>query len=683
MFRADLAMVQVDVVVTDKKGQLVTDLDCEDFEISEDDRRQPIAQCAFVPQLGLAVESLPGARSRTPNATVGPAARIDRAAVQRVIVLVVDDLSLDLQSVESVRTALRSFVADEMQPGDLVSVVRTGSGHGTLQQFTRDKRILTAAIDGVRFNIQAQVDAFEPVQAPVLGSPVTQSRGMAQIDQLRLDELSEGTIAALRLVLTGIRDLPGRKSVVFLSKGWPLGGSGNFTAFGRAIPDLVHLANRASAVIYGVDVQGVLTGQLTAVDDMNDANINNPLRGQPASPEDRMYLTVRTRTAPRPGLRSLSALSAPTGGLLLSGRNDLSQQLERIVNDQRGYYLVGYTPSPSAFAAVKGYPAFHKIYVKVRRKGLTVRSRSGFYGVSEAAIASTSGNAPTLGSAVLSPFQANGVGLHLSSVFAHDEAKGDSLQALLRVDASDIAFEQEGDGLLKARLAVLIAAFDVDGQVVNQINRVAELERTPEEHARDLRRGIGYMATVSVKRPGAYQLRVAVKDILSGRLGSAYEFVEVPDVARGHLSLSGILMIDAESANDASSGGQNGTISGESGALSGLSRVFSPDRSIAYGLTVYNSRVGRDGAVQLTTQVRLFHEGREVRTFPRGSVDSRGQPDPKALFTGGSLVLPRQWAAGDYVLQVIVTDKLAAAGHQTASQVTTFELKSGGDETAK
>ncbi|HVQ31695.1 MAG TPA: VWA domain-containing protein, partial [Vicinamibacteria bacterium] len=446
MFRADLAMVQVDVVVTDQKGQFVTDLDCEDFEIAEDDRSQPVAQCAFVPLQGPALESLPTARSAVPPTTVGPPARIDRSAVQRVMVLVVDDLNLDRQSVESIRTGLKSFVANEMQAGDLVSVVRTGSGGGALQQFTSDKRVLMAAIDRVRFNIQAQVDAFEPVQAvPVLGR---NPQGMTKIEQLRTEQLSGGTIATFRLVLRGLQDLPGRKSVVFLSKGWALRDKDGLTGFGRAIPDLVELANRASAVLYAVDVLGVFTGQLTAGDDMNDPNINNRLTAPPTSPDGSlMNLSVRPRTAPRPGLDGLSALSDPTGGLLLQGGNDLSQQLKRIVDDQRGYYLVGYAPRPSAFEPAKGSPTFHKITVKVRRKGLTVRSRRGFYGVSDTATGTASGHAPTLGGAVLSPFQANGIRLKLSSVFAHDKTKGDSVQALLRVDASDVTFEQGGDGL--------------------------------------------------------------------------------------------------------------------------------------------------------------------------------------------------------------------------------------------
>ena len=69
-----------------------------------------------------------------------------------MIALVVDDLGLAFDSVARVRGALKKFVDEQMQPGDLVAIVRTGAGMGALQQFTADKRVLYAAIDWVRFN---------------------------------------------------------------------------------------------------------------------------------------------------------------------------------------------------------------------------------------------------------------------------------------------------------------------------------------------------------------------------------------------------------------------------------------------------------------------------------------------------------------------------------------------------
>ena len=72
--------------------------------------------------------------------------------IRRTIALVVDDLSLSFESAYQTQKALKKFVDEQMQDGDLVAIIRTGAGIGALQQFTSDKRILYAAIEKVKWN---------------------------------------------------------------------------------------------------------------------------------------------------------------------------------------------------------------------------------------------------------------------------------------------------------------------------------------------------------------------------------------------------------------------------------------------------------------------------------------------------------------------------------------------------
>ncbi|HVQ27186.1 MAG TPA: VWA domain-containing protein, partial [Planctomycetota bacterium] len=139
-----LSLVQVDAVVTDKSGRHVTDLTAADFEIFEDGRRQEITHCSYV-----AIPALPAPPPRPadpalPAPPVPTRIRPDR--VRRTIALVVDDLGLSFRSTIEVREALRKFVDEQMEPGDLVAIVRTRGGIGALQQFTVDKEQLRAAI---------------------------------------------------------------------------------------------------------------------------------------------------------------------------------------------------------------------------------------------------------------------------------------------------------------------------------------------------------------------------------------------------------------------------------------------------------------------------------------------------------------------------------------------------------
>src|SRR5687768_14383374 len=144
-------LVQVDAVVTDNKGKPVTDLREEDVEIKEDGRPQKITNFSFV-----SLESIekPEDKQITKNSPPTPPVRLRPEQVRRTIALVVDDLGLSFESTYYVRQALRKFVDQQMQQGDLVAIIRTGGGIGALQQFTSDKRQLYAAIEKVKWSLR-------------------------------------------------------------------------------------------------------------------------------------------------------------------------------------------------------------------------------------------------------------------------------------------------------------------------------------------------------------------------------------------------------------------------------------------------------------------------------------------------------------------------------------------------
>ena len=85
----------------------------------------------------------------------------------------VDDLGLSFESIGILRRALKKFVDEQIQPGDLVAIIRTAGGAGVLQQFTSDKRQLHAAIERVKYNLmgRADVSAFSAVRPPDLKIP--------------------------------------------------------------------------------------------------------------------------------------------------------------------------------------------------------------------------------------------------------------------------------------------------------------------------------------------------------------------------------------------------------------------------------------------------------------------------------------------------------------------------------
>src|SRR5689334_20714020 len=137
-----VTLVQVDVTVTDSKGNRVSDLTPEDFQVLQNNKPQAITNFSYI---SAPIESTKkDGRNENPkpakNEPPAPPPRLQPDQVRRTIALVVDDLTLSFESTASVRDTLKKFIDQQMQPGDLVAIIRTGAGMGALQQFTNDKR---------------------------------------------------------------------------------------------------------------------------------------------------------------------------------------------------------------------------------------------------------------------------------------------------------------------------------------------------------------------------------------------------------------------------------------------------------------------------------------------------------------------------------------------------------------
>src|SRR5436190_1234079 len=158
-------LIQMDFSVTDSKGRPITDLKPEEVEVYENGKKQRITSFNFFSdkrEITKPVESKKKSQIDVPI----PGSEIRPEQVRRTFALVVDDLSLSFDSANSTRIALKKFVDEQMQNGDLVAIIRTGAGMGSLQQFTSDKRLLYAAIEKVRWNPLGTggLSAFAPIE---------------------------------------------------------------------------------------------------------------------------------------------------------------------------------------------------------------------------------------------------------------------------------------------------------------------------------------------------------------------------------------------------------------------------------------------------------------------------------------------------------------------------------------
>ncbi|MEO8435778.1 MAG: VWA domain-containing protein [Pyrinomonadaceae bacterium] len=675
--RITTKLVQVDAVVTDGKGKLVTDLKPEELQISEDGKPQTITNFSYY--VAAPDPAAPVATRTTTsdkNAPPVPPTRLRPDQVRRTMALVVDDLGLSFQSVYYVRRALKKFVDEQMQPGDLVAIVRTAGGMGALQQFTSDKRLLYAAIERVKWGFgRSGISAFAPIEASLIPADDEERRAPEDVDQLREDLFAVGTLGALNYVVRGLRELPGRKSILLLSDGIKIFNQDDPTRTDRVLQNmkrLVDLANRSSVVIYTMDARGLQTLSLQASDNvagMSPEQVQRQLSNRNSDLLDSQY--------------GLSFLAEQTGGIAIRNNNDLNSGVKRVLEDQKGYYLIGYRPDDSTFD-VRGRRKFHKLSLKVLRPGkFNVRMRTGFYGISEDEERPAPKTAPQqMISALTSPFGSSGVHLRMTSLFANDPKVGSIMRSLLHVDGRDLTFTEQPDGWHQTVFSIMAVTFGDNGGVVDQVGYTHTMRVKGPTYQRILKQGFVYFVTVPIKKPGAYQMRTALRDQASSRVGSVSQFVEVPDFKKNRLTLSGVLVTaedpeaksrPAKTAAPTANAGQE--IPDTDPAAIAAVRQFQRGQSMGYGYFIYNPQLNKaTGRPQLVTQARLFRDGKLVFTGKEIPFDAAGQTDLKRLTAGAALRLGTEMAPGEYTFQVVVTDLLAKEKYRTATQWIDFEI---------
>ena len=677
VIRVTTNLVQADVIVTDKSGRQVTDLRPEDFEVLEDGKRQTLSHFSYI--------STDRPNQQVAKSTDGssgvPPLPVSEAQARRTLAIVVDDLGLSAESIVSVRKALKEFVENQMQPTDLVAIVRTTQASGALQQFTSDKSKLLAMIERINWFGAGRGDlsAFAPVNTQTEVTSVQGAQIISEMEEERASNYAVGTIGTLSLVVRGLRDVTGRKAVLLISESFRL-----FTTQGRnirlieSLKQVADQANRSSTIIYTLDASGLNPLNLTAEDKVSgpsytfDPNsFQNP--GSPPTPP------LRNRGTPRrndvatsaasialeeggssAAFKRLDALVAQrdnqniqnhtvlsfladrTGGLFTANTNNLSLATERMLQDQSGYYLLAYRPSePST-----GTPRFHKLTFKVKRSGVNVRSREGYYtGTSETASAKT--REARLSQALISPFAAGAVAVRITPLFFNDRSEGSYLRVLLHLEAKDLTFNEQSNKSQQTVLDIVAVNLGDDGKVVDHFSDTQTLDVKEEAFPGVQKNGLSFVLNVPVKKSGAYQLRVAVRDVASDRIGSAGQFVLVPDVAKNHLSLSGIVISGLNQGTSADATLQ---------AVPSLRRL-THGMVLSYCYTIYNAEVKEDRP-QLETQMLLFREGKQVFAGKISPFDPGTQSDMKRLKVTGGLRLGPELPAGGYLLQVMVTDKL-------------------------
>jgi hypothetical protein len=290
--------------------------------------------------------------------------------------------------------------------------------------------------------------------------------------------------------------------------------------------------------------------------------------------------------------------------------------------------------------------------------------------------------------AITSPFASGDIHLKLTSLFGHEAKEGAFMRSIMHIDARDISFSDDEGGIRKAVIEVVAFTFGSNCEIVGREARGYNLSVRSEGFQKLLDQGFTYALNVPIKKPGGYQLRVAVRDPRAERVGSASQFIDVPDVGKNRLTLSGLVVsgYDPATATKAAAPNADQTaqpgVSGNDGAIEAIDPASTPavrmlkrGTFLDYGFLIYNAQLDqKTRRPQLETQLVLLKDGKQVFVGKLIPLIVGEEPDWKHIPASGRLRLGDELAPGEYMLQILVADKLAKEKDRWASQWMDFEI---------
>lgn len=673
VLRIQTDLVQVHAVVRDKQGRLVTNLRQEDFEVYENGRRQEISFFS-VENLGVT------ASGDAAQAAARREAQQPSPSPQRSIVLFVDTLNLSVSSLARIRPALRKFIDEQVTEQDVVAVVPTYGTLGALQQYTTDKELLRYAIERLRSGASSRDSVFTPFFAGMLLRRDPDAVGVARQfyeadetalipeitgrDPLSVDMIIENkaqatlaeaiakrrlTLGALQAVLKQLAELPGQRLVLMVSDGFSLmGESGEFQT--AEIEAVVGQAGRAGILLHALDARGLEP----------DAGFRADVK---------LSLTTTAITyflkASREDLRNgLNALARDSGGQFIFNTNDLDFGLQKMLDEHRFYYALAYYP-PDEPAAKKATSSamFRHLSVRVKdHPDYEVRAQKGYAVVARPASARRAATPQQrLTEALRAPLPGGDIPVTLSPDYLELATDNAQVSLQIHIDGAALAYApRQEQSHLQLDLVTLI--YDLKGKLVHSAADKLEGLLPPERLAQVKENGLRQVKRLALK-PGLYQVRVGVRDRVSERQATAFDWLEIPNRKRRALTLSSLQLMET---TDDKANPKDAALYYPKVAR-GISR-YRRGSSLVYFLALYDSTppARRDA----TIEAEVIRDGVSLYRSGWQSLASRLiQEDRIGKQLGGQvhLALP----PGIYELRVTVN---AETARQPLQQSTLFEI---------
>ena len=659
--------VLVDVRVTDRKGNPVTNLKQSDFKVYEDGVLQKINSFDLENIQKLAQET--GGNGRPAEINLGALPRTTpqetyRRLVQnhRLIVLFFDLSSMQIPDLLRALESAQNFLKTKMTPADLVAVVTYSSNLRVLQDFTNDRDVLSKVIKSIQVGqsstLASSGSVGEAGSTDSFGNAVvTQDTGNAftpdetEFNIFNTDE----KLSALQSLANLLQAVPGRKSVIHFSSGIEQTGVDNEAQLQATID----AANRANVSFYTLDARGLM-----AMPPGGGASA--------ASPSGTAIYTASAVSSQISSMHNsretLSTLATDTGGHMFTDLNNFAPVYQYVQKANFSYYLIGYTPSNT-----KADGKFRHIRVEVvEGRGLRVEARPGYYAPVSFGRSSGQQKELQLSEALNSetPFLDLPLAVETAYFLQPDGLYYVVLAA--KIPGSAIPFHQHSS-VHQTQFDFAWRATDSRGKVAGALRDKLPVKLNASTFQTVLKGNILYEGGL-VLPPGNYKLKVVARENQTGKMGTFEKRLVLPPVSKNRLMLSSVVVSNELSKKLptrprrgpwAMGAEGNPLDSGSQAILPSVTRVFYANQNLYVYLQSYGAKPAaagkaarRSGSPSPPSMALIFfRNGVQIsQAGPYTAKSGKSGEGPATYFTQIPLA---KFPPGRYWMQVNVMDASA------------------------
>lgn len=510
--RVSTRLVQVNVIAQDGEGKPVLGLTKEDFQISDQGHPQQVAFLSLQQNTTATIQRTAAPPPLAPGMHLFSNRLEERQGVQpNVTVILLDSLNTRMADMPAAREQVKKFIREQLRPEDRVALYSMSARALTiLHDFTTDASELIAAVNKDPNREDFRVGASEPAAPDTGDATFDASLSMSNFNMAEffMNDRTSKTELALLTVANHIGGLPGRKNVIWISAAFPIdiiSGADITTTtqttfehpnYASLVEETARAMNDANIAIYPIDARGLIA---------------NPNQARNPGPRNPLRPPTNTSLFPAPqNFATMNTIAERTGGRAYYNTNDIKGAVRRAIDDSRVTYVIGYYPDGA------WDNKFHEISVKVKKSGVHLNYRRGYYAIPESTPTDAE-KARMMTDAMWSPLEATELGMDVE-VEPIDAGGVRQIKTKIIVTPGQMRFAHDGEHWTD-QLDIVWVMADQKNNAISKTPKILRMNLPLDAYNVVMHDGVSFSGAVDVPE-NATEFRLVARDAGTGAIGS-------------------------------------------------------------------------------------------------------------------------------------------------------------------